>query len=169
MNKKGFTLIELLAVLVILAIIMGIAIPNIVSILDKNKKEAYIGDAKKFIALAKTEVSTRLGKPNNGEILKINLSCVDSQDVSSDSDGNEYDLDNSFVLVTKKDDTIMYYVNLISINKDNGNTKGIFITEKSVLDSDDRLKTVVKNVNIPTDNDIYTVTGIDGNIRLCSN
>ena len=39
LNNKGFTLIELLAVLVILIAIMSIAIPNISSALERNKKK----------------------------------------------------------------------------------------------------------------------------------
>ena len=41
-NQKGFTLIELLAVIIILAVIMTVAIPNIVGTLDKNKKDSFI-------------------------------------------------------------------------------------------------------------------------------
>ena len=37
MNNKGFTLVELLAVLVIIALIGAIAIPNVISIADNNK------------------------------------------------------------------------------------------------------------------------------------
>ena len=50
MNKKGFTLIELLGVIIILSIIMLIAIPNVTSVLEKNKREKYIADAKKMIS-----------------------------------------------------------------------------------------------------------------------
>lgn len=39
LNKKGFTLVELLAVLVILAAIMGIAIPSITSSMERNKEK----------------------------------------------------------------------------------------------------------------------------------
>ena len=42
MNEKAFTLVELIAVVVIMAIIMVIATPNIVNMLDKGKKEDYV-------------------------------------------------------------------------------------------------------------------------------
>ena len=48
-SKKGFTLIELLAVIIILAVIMTVAIPNIMGTLDKNKKDSFIKDAKRAI------------------------------------------------------------------------------------------------------------------------
>jgi len=38
-NNKGFTLVELLAVLVILAAIMGIAIPSITSSIERSKEK----------------------------------------------------------------------------------------------------------------------------------
>jgi len=41
-NKKGFTLVEILGVLVFLGIIMIIAIPNVISILEKNRKTNYV-------------------------------------------------------------------------------------------------------------------------------
>lgn len=38
MNKKGFTLIELLGIIIIIAIIIAIVIPNVASVLEKSKK-----------------------------------------------------------------------------------------------------------------------------------
>lgn len=40
-NRKGFTLIELLAVIVILAIILLIAVPQVQQIIDKSKQDAF--------------------------------------------------------------------------------------------------------------------------------
>ncbi|MDY3947903.1 MAG: prepilin-type N-terminal cleavage/methylation domain-containing protein, partial [Bacilli bacterium] len=37
MNKKGFTLVELMAAIVILGVLMGVAVPNVLSIY-KNMK-----------------------------------------------------------------------------------------------------------------------------------
>ena len=48
MNNKGFTLVELLAMLVVLAILMGIAIPNITGILANNKVNVMKADASKM-------------------------------------------------------------------------------------------------------------------------
>lgn len=59
-NKKGFTLIEILAVLVILAIISLVAVPNVVSMLDRNKKKQMVLDAKEM--LNKFQNKLTLGK-----------------------------------------------------------------------------------------------------------
>lgn len=45
-------MIELLAAMVILGLIMLIAVPSVTSVLTKSKKQTFINDAKKFIALA---------------------------------------------------------------------------------------------------------------------
>ena len=168
LNKRGFTLIELLAVIVILSIIMGIAIPNVVSTLEKSKKETYISDAKKFLTLAKTELSTHISKPAEGEIVKVKLSCVDNEDLTKDPDGNKYDEENSFVLVVRKDSKLVYYVNLVGETYNNKN-RGVELVEKSSLDNDGRLRYVKKNVSVKTDDDIKNTTGVNGIIRVCNN
>lgn len=52
MKNKGFTLIELLASVTILGIIMLIAVPSVATILSNNRKQTFLNDAKKFIALS---------------------------------------------------------------------------------------------------------------------
>lgn len=48
-DKKGFTLVELLAVIVVLAIVMGLAAVAITSVLNNTRKSAFVTDAKSFI------------------------------------------------------------------------------------------------------------------------
>lgn len=56
-NDKGFTLVELLAVIVVLAIVMGIAAVAITNVLDSTRKNAFVASAKQYIAGAKTLVN----------------------------------------------------------------------------------------------------------------
>ena len=53
MNKKGFTLVELLAVIVILAIVVGISIPSVTGMINNSKNDAMgtaLDAAEKFFS-----------------------------------------------------------------------------------------------------------------------
>jgi len=41
MNKKGFTLVELLAVMIILSVILLIAVPNILNIIEDSRLKSF--------------------------------------------------------------------------------------------------------------------------------
>lgn len=41
LNNKGFTLVELLAVIIILAIVVGITIPAVLTTVDKSRNQAF--------------------------------------------------------------------------------------------------------------------------------
>lgn len=58
MNKKGFTLVELLAVIVILAVILTIAVPNMFKIINKSKEDTYNNQVTMIIDAAKKYVVT---------------------------------------------------------------------------------------------------------------
>ena len=119
MNKKGFTLVELLATMAILAIISIIAIPNVIRIMDNNKKEKILGDAKSFIALAKYEVArdTSLRNSLDNGSQRLTLRRIDlNNDVLNDANNAAYNRDNSYVDISKNNDTIQYCVYLISEN-----------------------------------------------------
>lgn len=44
-NKDGFTLIELLAVIIILSVLMLIAVPGVLKLMDNSKKNAFVTQA----------------------------------------------------------------------------------------------------------------------------
>lgn len=56
-NNKGFTLVELLAVIVVLAIVMGLAAVAITGVLNNTRKSAFVADAKSFINGARSLVN----------------------------------------------------------------------------------------------------------------
>ena len=164
MDRHGFTLVELLGVIVILSIIMLIAIPNVTSVLEKNKRESYLADAKKLVTQAEYEIRNgNIEKPNSTEILKIRLSYIGTSDISKDSDGNKYDTANSYVAVVRKNGYLEYYVNLVATV--DGKNKGIRLVNKDKLDSDTKLSLIEQDVSNPTDQEIKSITGVSGTIK----
>ena len=53
-NKKGYTLVELLAVIVVLAIIILIAMPAVLSSMEKARKNSFAVEANEVIRAAQT-------------------------------------------------------------------------------------------------------------------
>lgn len=45
MNNKGFTLVELLGVIIIVALLLVIAMPEITEIVEKSEKNTFLGEA----------------------------------------------------------------------------------------------------------------------------
>lgn len=58
MNKKGFTLVELLAVISLLALLAGIAVPNVISTINNNKRNTFLQDAKRLVTRAEYLISS---------------------------------------------------------------------------------------------------------------
>ena len=92
-NNKGFTLVELLATLVVLGIIMAIAVPNVVSVVQKNRQKNLIEDGKKMISLAQYYVAKNPSATGNLTLEKIDL----SEDIKDGPNGGEYDRTRSKV------------------------------------------------------------------------
>ncbi|MDD3241501.1 MAG: type II secretion system protein [Bacilli bacterium] len=158
MNKKGFTLVELIAVMVVLSVIMVISIPNVVAMLDKQKKNTYISDAKKLVSKVKTEIRSNdnIAWPNTtNPITIIYLNDVYDGDIKKDPEGNSYSLTKSFVAITKEAVSGMagtydyvYYVMLIGENAtDPTKNRGIDIVKSSVLSTENASTYVLKNIN----------------------
>ena len=67
MKKKGFTLVELLAVIVILGIIMSIATPIIIKIINDSKKETYKLSMSGYVKAVEEQIAVNKAK---GKITK---------------------------------------------------------------------------------------------------
>ena len=164
-NNKGFTLIELLGVIIILSIILLIAVPNISSILDRSKRDTYIADAKKFVSLVEYELRKgNINKPSSTELYKITLSYLATNDIEKDPDGNIYDVDESYVVVARKDGYLVYYVNLVSTDS-KGKTKGILLINVDDLDGDDKYQKIKTEFTALTDSEIINKVGVAGTLK----
>lgn len=154
-NTKGFTLVELLATLTILSIIMLVAVPNTLSVLDKNKKETYISDAKRFVALAESEIrnNDKIDTEYGGFIV-FRLDDLNDGTFDKDADNKSYNQTNSYVAVYKKgtaaDYQFIYYVQLL------GEKRGIPLTEVKSIN-----RTSVASVRSDT-NILSTITSVVG-------
>ena len=119
MNKKGFTLVELLAVIAIMALIAGVAIPNVVNMLDKGKKEDYIKDAKAIISKVKYMYNLKTYQAkfqSQGSCKTINLENI-SFDITTDAFGGTYDKTNSIVKACEVGDKTEFSIDLRSDQK----------------------------------------------------
>lgn len=150
-NRKAFTLIELMAVVVILGLIMMIAIPNTLSMIDKNKKTTYIENAKTFVSLVQNKVRTnkKLEEPeNDGMALVVTLEYLSTSDVEFSPYGEEYDKSGSFVAIVVESNKLQYYVHLVSCSAKGGCSatdrndlskwRGIELVNVNRLNEDDR-------------------------------
>jgi len=84
-NKKGFTLVELLAVIVILAIILVIAVPQIMKTIDNAREGALSSSAKLIAASAEREYLVRetLGD-TNFDPDNVEMECSEVAETTSD-------------------------------------------------------------------------------------
>ncbi len=65
MNKKGFTLIELLIVVAIIGIVAAIAIPNLLTAIQKSKQKATMGDMKSIGTAVESYMTDNYIAPSN--------------------------------------------------------------------------------------------------------
>lgn len=100
MNKKGFTLVELLAVLVLISLLMGLAIPGINRISNNMKKNSYNQKIKLIESAAelwgqdnKTRLQTTKCNIDNNEVpcYKIKIEELLSENyIDSDNNSGKY-------------------------------------------------------------------------------
>lgn len=160
-NNKGFTLIELLATIVILGVIMTIAVSNVVSTLDKNKKDSFIKDAKAIISSAEYKIrsDTRIEYPDSSTVVVFPLKALKNVDLELSPYNTYYSKEESFVAITKEqagsDYEIVYYVHLVSCEEEGctnesnyeGN-RGINLVKMSELNQVNRFERVVNGEEV---------------------
>ena len=115
MNRKGFTMIELLAALVILGLLMAVAAPNIMGVLNKNRNTTYVEDAQKLASRAEYVLrgDPKIDKPSSTTCIGFSLGYLDNSEFTNPPYGGAYYANASFVVVERKDGEYKYYVQLI--------------------------------------------------------
>lgn len=167
MNKKAFTLVELIATIVILGVLMTIAIPNVLSIIEKNKQEDFIETAKLLMTEAeykvRSDTSIELPKENNHAVV-ITLNYLNSDNF--DQSPYEYKYDKlSFALIVKEGNSYKYYVHLTASQAYASNTvttyaervlsdsknRGINLATMDDLNGDSRFNLIEKGAEVDID------------------
>lgn len=195
MKDKGFTLIELLAVIIILGVIMMIAIPNVLSMIDKNKKNTFVENAKTMINQAEYTLrrDTNIDYPSEGKAIILSLEYLNTDDVSTSPYSTDYSPSMSFVAIvnnTKNEVTeYKYFVHLVAcadINCDNSSesavneTTGINLTSLDSLSSKERFRLVkqgsqvnfnlgkISNNKMENESELLSIIGATGIEKIFS-
>ena len=71
LNKKGTSLVELIAVIVIMGIIAGIAIPTTIAVINRQKKNAAYKSAENIVAAAKNVLLEASANPRSALITNV--------------------------------------------------------------------------------------------------
>jgi type IV pilus assembly protein PilA len=157
-NNKGFTLVELLAVIVILAVILLIAVPNVFGIIDKSRSDTLVSNAKMMASAARLKVTTTPSylPSANLKVKSILLTDLDLEKMDRDPDGGSYGA-NSYVYVARDDTGVLhYYVTLQgskrAINKIEGK-----VLSNAVVGNSDTAEAVVTVGTVSLDGVVYTV------------
>ena len=145
MKKNGFTLVELIITISIFGLMMLVSVPNITSMVDKNKRKVYINDAKKLVKLARYKFYTTYKdvKPAAGTCITYSINSLDMSNLETPPNGGKYYdatnhfTDYSFVKVTYSGNTYIFKVQLVERYTTTTGAvryRGVPYTENSELD-----------------------------------
>lgn len=139
---------------------MTIAVPNIVSTLDRNKKETYLQDAQRMIAAAEYKIRSdvKIEYPDSNGIVVITLDKLNRSGVTDSPYDTFYSKTKSFVAIIKNaSNEYVYYAHLIScsdsacqnLDPDSvGQNRGIFLASIADMKSVDRFDLVLKGAAV---------------------
>ena len=96
-KKNGFTLVELIVIIVIIGVIVLFALPNVISTIERQKKDAMITDAKDFKQKVDIYLTSTGGYPLNG-CVNVSMTKAGIEQVDTPF-GEKYDKNNSIVRV----------------------------------------------------------------------
>ena len=184
MNNRGFTLVELIVSLTIITVLMLIAVPNVVGILDNNKTVTYVEDAKKMVSTAEYKLrgDDTIEKPSLDGCIAVNLKYLSASEFEDPPYAGKYLEQQSFVIMMKSriNRKYEYYVQLVQeIDDDPKTYRGIKLTKVDNLYGNNYNEFVgeVADVNSlaklsdysSNPNDLISHSNLSGMIDQCQN
>ena len=163
-NNSGFTMIELLAAVVVLGILMGIAIPAIIGLLNNQRGETYIKDSLRLVSNMENKLRSdnKMIVPARGACVAMNLTYLDNNTFEIGPYGGEYDRWASFVVARRntrdEDEEYTYYVRLVE-KMSSGGYRGVDLKESNLLYNSDARTRYVSNLG---ETAAYSLTDYEG-------
>ena len=159
-KNLGFTLIELLAVIVILAVLLGIAIPMVSGYMTNSRKDSYIDSIKLYIDDVKAKQAIREYTFTNPDVTYY--IHFDNIDTDREKKSPFADWEDGYVIVAydKESKTYEYYVT--SVDKKGYKvaiTEETQLTRESVFRSDDLTLSVGRVIGDRDEVIVYGPTG----------
>ncbi|MGN1342898.1 MAG: prepilin-type N-terminal cleavage/methylation domain-containing protein [Bacilli bacterium] len=156
MNRKGFTLIELLAVIILIAIIGIITVPNLLTTVNSSKEKSYNILIENIVTAAKTyyeecEYGDLSNTLSNTDKYK-NYACTIKTNTCKDEEGNSYTC--NYIETTLE---TLANTGFLSVTDVDDNNKKQVLNPQTKEDMSSCLITITKNV-YPSFKVTYTIT-----------
>lgn len=169
LKNKGFTLIELLAVIIILSIILLIAVPNVLNLINKSKDDVYEKQKELIIVGAKKYVELYSGKIiwiNNG--VEISLNQLQEKGLLSETlnnpKGGIFDPVETKIRIKRVDNIYQYNIKDSEDNVGNGDVNGD--GEVTKADSELIMKHIVGTITLTPEQQERADVNLDGKIDV---
>ncbi len=154
MRNRGFTLVELLAVIVVLGIIMSIAIPRIINVIDSSKSNIYISN----IGLVEKGFELYLSNHEEilpkyvGETVEIGVqTLIDNQHLNSiTSPFNKNEKCTGYILINKTEDGYIKTPHINCVKNINNNEEDKLILYYPFFDFQEPTQNIFTELNLST-------------------
>lgn len=169
LKNKGFTLIELLAVIIILSIILLIAVPNVLNLINKSKDDVYEKQKELIMVAAKKYVELYSGKIiwiNNG--VEISLNQLQEKGLLSETlnnpKGGIFDPVETKIRIKRVDNIYQYNIKDSEDNVGNGDVNGD--GEVTKADSELIMEHILGTITLTPEQQERADVNLDGKIGV---